>query len=51
MDFEYTAQQEAFRAEVRDWLRNNLPPELVANSGRYRQLYELDVEQPAADLR
>jgi len=25
--------------------------ELMANSGRYRQLYELDIEQPAADLR
>ena len=25
--------------------------ELVAKSGRYRQLYELDLEQPAGDLR
>ena len=28
MDFEYTSEQEAFRAQVREWLQNNLPPEL-----------------------
>jgi alkylation response protein AidB-like acyl-CoA dehydrogenase len=28
MDFEYTPEQEAFRAQVREWLRDNLPPEL-----------------------
>ncbi|HKV56364.1 MAG TPA: acyl-CoA dehydrogenase family protein, partial [Candidatus Binataceae bacterium] len=28
MDFEYTPEQEAFRAEVREWLAKNLPPEL-----------------------
>jgi alkylation response protein AidB-like acyl-CoA dehydrogenase len=28
MDFEYTSEQEAFRAQVRGWLRDNLPPEL-----------------------
>jgi alkylation response protein AidB-like acyl-CoA dehydrogenase len=28
MDFEYTPEQEAFRAQVRTWLRDNLPPEL-----------------------
>jgi alkylation response protein AidB-like acyl-CoA dehydrogenase len=31
MDFEitYTAEQEQFRAEVRDWLEQNVPPEMV----------------------
>jgi len=28
MDFEYTREQQAFRAEVRQWLSQNLPPEL-----------------------
>jgi alkylation response protein AidB-like acyl-CoA dehydrogenase len=28
MDFEYTPEQEAFRAEVRKWLKNNLPSDL-----------------------
>ena len=28
MDFEYTAEQQAFRRQVRDWLATNLPPEL-----------------------
>jgi alkylation response protein AidB-like acyl-CoA dehydrogenase len=28
MDFEYTPEQEAFRAQVREWLQNNLPPDL-----------------------
>jgi alkylation response protein AidB-like acyl-CoA dehydrogenase len=28
MDFEYTHEQERFRAEVREWLNENLPPEL-----------------------
>jgi hypothetical protein len=28
MDFQYTAEQEAFRAQVREWLSQNLPPEL-----------------------
>jgi len=28
MDFEYTAEQEAFRESVRAWLAENLPPEL-----------------------
>ncbi len=28
MDFEYTPEQEAFRAEVRAWLAENLPPDL-----------------------
>jgi alkylation response protein AidB-like acyl-CoA dehydrogenase len=28
MDFEYTAEQEAFRREVRGWLERNLPEEL-----------------------
>src|SRR5271169_2106423 len=31
MDFEYTPEQEAFRTEVRDWLRANLPPELCVD--------------------
>jgi alkylation response protein AidB-like acyl-CoA dehydrogenase len=29
MNFEYTAEQEAFRAAVRGWLRDNFPPELA----------------------
>jgi alkylation response protein AidB-like acyl-CoA dehydrogenase len=28
MDFEYTPEQEAFRAQVREWLLDNLPPHL-----------------------
>ena len=28
MDFEYTPEQEAFRAQIREWLHNNLPPDL-----------------------
>jgi alkylation response protein AidB-like acyl-CoA dehydrogenase len=28
MDFEYTPEQEAFRSQVREWLINNLPPDL-----------------------
>jgi len=28
MDFEYTPEQEAFRREVRDWLKTNLPEDL-----------------------
>ncbi len=28
MDFEYTPEQEAFRARVRTWLEQNLPPDL-----------------------
>jgi len=28
MDFEYTPAQEAFRAQVREWLHNNLPTDL-----------------------
>ena len=31
MDFEYTPEQEAFRKEVRQWLRANLPPELCVD--------------------
>ncbi len=31
MDFEYTPEQEAFRMEVREWLRANLPPELCVD--------------------
>src|SRR5580704_19593614 len=31
MDFEYTPEQEAFRKEVREWLRSNLPPELCVD--------------------
>ncbi len=31
MDFEYTAQQEAFRAEFRAWLAANLSPELCVD--------------------
>jgi alkylation response protein AidB-like acyl-CoA dehydrogenase len=31
MDFEYTPEQEAFREEVREWLRANLPPELCVD--------------------
>ena len=27
MDFRLTPEQEAFRAEVRDWLSQNLPPD------------------------
>ncbi len=29
MDLTYTAEEQAFRAEVRDWLQNNLSPELA----------------------
>jgi alkylation response protein AidB-like acyl-CoA dehydrogenase len=28
MDFEYTPEQEAFRVRVREWLQENLPPDL-----------------------
>jgi alkylation response protein AidB-like acyl-CoA dehydrogenase len=28
MDFEYTSEQEAFRIQVREWLQQNLPPDL-----------------------
>jgi alkylation response protein AidB-like acyl-CoA dehydrogenase len=31
MDFEYTPEQEAFRKEVREWLADNLPPELCVD--------------------
>ena len=31
MDFEYTPEQNAFRKEVREWLRANLPPELCVD--------------------
>jgi alkylation response protein AidB-like acyl-CoA dehydrogenase len=31
MDFEYTPEQNAFRTEVREWLRANLPPELCVD--------------------
>ena len=34
MDLRFTAEQEAFRAEVRDWLTENLTPELDAARGR-----------------
>src|SRR5229473_1916054 len=31
MDFSYTTEQEAFRAEIRSWLKGNLPPELCVD--------------------
>jgi alkylation response protein AidB-like acyl-CoA dehydrogenase len=33
MDLSYTPEQDAFRTEVRDWLRANVPPEPLANPG------------------
>jgi len=46
MDFEYTAEQEKFRAEFRGWLKANLPPELCVDDpwdervAPTRQLFE-----------
>jgi alkylation response protein AidB-like acyl-CoA dehydrogenase len=34
MDFQYTPEQEAFRAKVRGWLATNLPPELCVDDAR-----------------
>lgn len=34
MDFQYTPEQEAFRAEVRDWLATHLPPDLCVDDAR-----------------
>jgi alkylation response protein AidB-like acyl-CoA dehydrogenase len=34
MDFQYTPEQEAFRAEVRGWLAANLPPDLCVDDAR-----------------
>ncbi len=34
MDFQYTPEQEAFRAEVRSWLEANLPPDLRVDDPR-----------------
>ncbi|MGE0821006.1 MAG: acyl-CoA dehydrogenase [Candidatus Binatia bacterium] len=34
MDFEYTPEQEAFRAEVRNWLAANLPEDLCVDDPR-----------------
>src|SRR5712692_3652580 len=31
MDFSYTPEQESFRAEIRSWLKANLPPELCVD--------------------
>jgi alkylation response protein AidB-like acyl-CoA dehydrogenase len=34
MDFQYTPEQKAFRAEVRGWLEANLPPDLCVDDAR-----------------
>jgi alkylation response protein AidB-like acyl-CoA dehydrogenase len=34
MDFQYTPEQEAYRAEVRGWLQTNLPPDLCVDDAR-----------------
>src|SRR6266705_696957 len=34
MDFQYTPEQETFRAEVRSWLEAHLPPDLCVDDAR-----------------
>ena len=34
MDLAFTTEEEAFRAEVRDWVGSNLPPEIQQGAQR-----------------
>jgi len=38
VDLSYTAEENAFRAEVRDWLAANLPEDLKDKAARYQEL-------------
>ena len=46
MDLSFTAHEEAFRQEVRDWLEDNLPPEWRHKGvGGYREDEETDLQR------
>ena len=45
MDLSYTAEEQAFRDEVREWLAKRLPPRLSAKVGKAQRLTKADYDE------
>ena len=44
MNFEYTKEEQNFRSEVREWLKENLPKSLSDKVKKYQRLHKQDYE-------
>lgn len=51
MDLNFSPEEQAFRVEVRNWMRDSLPADLAAKVRMGQRLHEVDIRLWAKILR